>query len=291
MIDTSKYLVITRANRRRYAAVAPGGLYPHYDLPAVLQGSTGYQGWGTSHRFTGPKPVGPLIPRSQWVPMIQAGAGLKAFNALTAAGVKAKNQNGLNYCWVFASTRAMELRRLLEGLPHLELSPESVGGPVKNWRNVGGEAVEAFGQLQSGGACEASFLDAPCSLHPSRWKAGWQDNAKTHEDVDWYNMPTGSGDEFDQTITLLLQEQPVAAGLDWWGHLVCFVAPVILPDGSVGVLFQNSWGVDWPSPAANGFACLDESSATPDGAAAAIMTVDQPTTPVVPPPPQPDPAL
>jgi hypothetical protein len=39
----------------------------------------------------------------------------------------------------------------------------------------------------------------------------------------------------------------------------------------VGVLFQNSWGVDWPSPAANGFACLTESRATPDGAAAPVI--------------------
>jgi hypothetical protein len=76
---------------------------------------------------------------------------------------------------------------------------------------------------------------------------------------------------FDEVITCLLNRVPVAAGLDWWGHLVCFLDPVILPDGSVGVLFQNSWGVDWPTPGANGLACLTESRGTPDGAAAPVI--------------------
>ena len=292
MIDPSQFLGITRANRRQFAATAPGGIYPNFELPPILRGSTGYLGWGTSHKFLGPKPVGDLIPRSEWPSMITAGAGMKTYNAMLANGVKAKDQNGLNYCWAFGSTRAVEYRRLLEGCQHVELSPESVGGPVTGWRNVGNNASDAFEQLQTAGACEASYLDKPCSLHYRNWKAGWQDNAKTHEDIDWYNLPMGEGNAFDQTITLLLQDNPVAAGIDWWGHLICFTAPVLLQDGTVGVLFQNSWGVDWPTSKANGLAILDEDSATPDGAASPILTVDAPVTPPGPgPAPLPDPSL
>jgi hypothetical protein len=40
------------------------------------------------------------------------------------------------------------------------------------------------------------------------------------------------------------------------------------------VLFQNSWGADWPTPGANGLACLTESKATPDGAAAPIIVTE-----------------
>ena len=87
-------------------------------------------------------------------------------------------------------------------------------------------------------------MDAPHSLRPNRWQAGWQDNARLHEAVEWYDIETS----FDEVITCLLERIPVAAGLDWWGHLVCFLDPVVLPDGSVGVLFQNSWGEDWPTP-------------------------------------------
>ena len=153
------------------------------------------------------------------------------------------------------------------GLPFHDLSPESVGGPCTGWRNEGGYASEAFDQLQNAGACESSYLDAPHSLRVNRWRPGWQQNAKLHEAVKWYEIDAS----FDDVITCLLNRIPVAAGLDWWGHLVCFLDPVLLPDASVGVLFQNSWGVDWPSPGANGLAVLTESRATPDGAAAPVI--------------------
>ena len=120
-------------------------------------------------------------------------------------------------------------------------------------------------------------------LHPRLWKPGWQKNALTHEVADWYDietsdtLPAGSTC-FDEVITCLLNRIPVAAGLDWWGHLVCFLDPIILPPGTapantpdgstVGVLAINSWGVDWPTPGANGLFCLTEDLATPDGAAA-----------------------
>ena len=110
-------------------------------------------------------------------------------------------------------------------------------------------------------------MNAPHSLRPRLWKPGWQQNALEHEVADWYQI----GTSFDEVITCLLNRIPVAAGLDWWGHLVCFLDPIILPDGSVGVLFMNSWGVDWPTPGANGLACLTEDLATPDGAAAPII--------------------
>jgi hypothetical protein len=110
-------------------------------------------------------------------------------------------------------------------------------------------------------------MDRPYSLSPSRWKTGWQENAQLHEAIQWAEIDT----RFDEVITCLLERNPVAAGLDWWGHLVCFLDPVILPDGSVGVLFQNSWGENWPTPGANGFATLTERKATPDGAAAPII--------------------
>jgi hypothetical protein len=257
------YLIISDANYRQFAGTDPGRSF-----------STGYHGWqrpDAPHAFRGKRPIDHTIPRSRWHDLINAGQGTFLSDLVKNRGIRAKDQNGLGYCWVYGSTRAVEVERAIAGLPFLDLAPESVGGPCTNWRNEGGYASEAFDQLQNHGACESSFLDAPHSLHVNRWKAGWQENAKLHEAVDWYEIGAGDSNIFDEVITCLLNRIPVAAGLDWWGHLVCFLDPVILPDGSVGVLFQNSWGVDWPSPGANGLACLTEDRATPDGAAAPIM--------------------
>ena len=232
--------------------------------------STGYKGWQNPevrHAFRGQRPVGRTVPRSQWHERIKAGQGTFLSDLIKQKGIQAKDQNGLGYCWVYGSTRAVEVQRAVQGLVTLDLSPESVGGPCTDWRNQGGYAGEAFDQLQNYGACETRFMDAPHSLRHNRWEPGWQDNARLHEAVDWYDIDTS----YDEVITCLLERVPVAAGLDWWGHLVCFLDAVVLPDGSVGVLFQNSWGEDWPTPGANGLACLTEGKATPDGAAAPII--------------------
>jgi hypothetical protein len=260
------YLIISDANYRQFRGTDPG-----------LPFSTGYKGWqrpGQPHGFAGKRPLGRTVPRSEWHDRITAGQGTFLSDLIASRGIRAKDQNGLGYCWVYGSTRAVEAARAVAGMPFLNLSPESVGGPCTNWRNEGGYASEAFDQLQNHGACESRFMDAPHSLHVNRWQSGWQENAQCHEAVDWYELDGGDGNIFDEVITCLLNRIPVAAGLGWWGHLVCFLDPVILPDGNVGVLFQNSWGVDWPTPGANGLACLTEDRATPDGAAAPIIVTE-----------------
>ena len=258
------YLVIDDDNAHEFAGQQSTG-----------QKSTGYEGFhkpGSPHVFRAGIQIAQTIPRSEWHDRIKAGQGTFLSDLLKQKGFHAKDQNGLNYCWAYGSTRAVEAARCKEGLPFVDLAPESVGGPPSNWRNTGGYASEAFDQLQNAGACESSFLDAPHSLKHNNWKAGWQDNAKQHQAVVWQEI----GTDFDQVITCLLSRRPVAAGLDWWEHLVCFLDPVILPDGSVGVLFQNSWGDDWPTAGAMGYATLTEKKATPDGAASPVLvTVDQ----------------
>ena len=264
--DNFPYLIIDDANAHLFCGDGPQAR------------ATGYRGWqrpDTPHAFRGSRPVGQTIPRNQWHDRIKAGQGNFLSDLIKQKGIQAKDQNGLGYCWVYGSTRAVEVQRAVQGLAALDLSPESVGGPCTHWRDQGGYASEAFNQLQDYGACESSFMNAPHSLRPHLWKAGWTDNALLHEAVDWYDIESGDAAPcYDEVITCLLDRVPVAAGLDWWGHLVCFLDPIILPDGSVGVLFQNSWGVDWPTPGANGLACLTESRSTPDGAAAPTIVTE-----------------
>ena len=169
-IAGSDALVISDSNYRQYASAAPHrkSVHARHELRPELRGSTGYKGWqhpGHPHTFRGPSPVKNIIPRTEWVPMLQAGKGQAVLKALVANNIQAKDQNGLGYCWVYGSTRAVELRRLLEGLTHVELAPESVGGPITGWRNEGGYASQAFDQIQTGGICEETFLD--CALQPA----------------------------------------------------------------------------------------------------------------------------
>jgi hypothetical protein len=263
----SDYLVIDDSNYREFSPSFPDGR-PH----------PGYLGWtrpGVPHSFAAGKPITETIPRSEWPDRIKAGKGNWLSDMLKANNVRSKDQDGLSLCWCYGSTRAVETRRLSLGMIHKELSPESVAGPCTGWNNQGGYASEAFNQFEKGGACEVEYMDSPHSLRPSRWKSGWQQNAAKYEATQWYEI----GTSFDEVMTSLLLRLPVAAGLDWWGHLVCFLDPYMFDDGSFGVIFQNSWGFDWPTAGANGFSVLSERKATPDGAAVPFIVIGDAVNP------------
>lgn len=245
-----------------------------------LSRENGYRGWRRdSHRrlLHGPNVVADVIPRSAWRAQI---ASLGNRNLATAYPLPAKDQNGLGYCWVYGSTRAVEVERAHLGLAPISLCPESLGGPLTGWRNEGGYASEAFNAIETAGIANAELCPSPHALNPRLWNPRWAADARSHEVATWDDIEqTDRAPTFDELISCLLSPVPVAIGLDWWGHLVCALAAISLPPetacdvntpdgGKIGVLFQNSWGADWPTPGANGLAVLVESLATPDGAAA-----------------------
>jgi hypothetical protein len=184
---------------------------------------------------------------------------------MRSSGILCKDQDGTNYCWVYASASSVEAIRALQGQPYVNLSPESIGGPVRNWRNQGGWGLEALEQLQTVGACRMDFMDKPNSLSPSRWKSGWQADCANYKITEaWATIDDG---DFDAVFTAALLRLPVSIGLNWWGHQVLITAPVVFDNGSFGVEFRNSWGADYGD---DGFATLTENKAQPDGSFACV---------------------
>jgi hypothetical protein len=206
-----------------------------------------------------------VIPRDQWKQLVKQGQGTFLSDLIKAAKIPAKDQDGLGYCWVYASTSTVETCRAIQGQPYVNLSPESVGGPINNWRNQGGNGIDALDQLSKVGACAMSFMDAPNSLHPSRWKQGWEADCANHKiTASWTSLSS-----FDEVFTALLLRLPVSIGLDWWSHQVLLTDPAVIGNG-YGVVMRNSWGEDWPSAGAGGWSTLTESNSQPDGTFAAV---------------------
>ncbi len=214
----------------------------------------------------------PLIPRSQWKQLVADGKGTFIGDLLRANKIPCKDQDGTNYCWAYASVGCVEALRALQGQPYVDLSAESVAGPIKNWRNQGGWGYEALEQLTNVGACRSDFMDSPNSLSPRRWKTGWEADRANHKIVAaWATLDDGG---FDAVFTAALLRLPVSIGLDWWSHQVMVTAPVVFSDGSYGVEIRNSWGSEYGD---DGFAELTESRATPSGsfAAVSVLTTDK----------------
>lgn len=205
------------------------------------------------------------IPRDQWKSLIEQGQGTFLSDLIKAYKIPSKDQDGLGYCWVYASTSCLETCRAIQNQPYVNLSPESAGGPVRNWRNQGGFGTEALKQLTNVGACAMSFMDKPNSLAPSRWKAGWEADCANHKIINsWAAVNT-----FDEVMTALFLRLPVSIGLAWWSHQVLLTDPAIV-SGGYGVVMRNSWGEDWPTAGAGGWSTLTEAKAQPDGTFAAI---------------------
>jgi len=190
----------------------------------------------------------PRIPRTKWKQLIIEGQGTW-IGDLTRSVLPPHDQGRTNYCWAHGSVRAIEALRVYEGQEPLVLSAESIAVPITGGRNRGGSPDEALSRLRSHGACNQFYWPLN-DLNIRHAKDGWEENALNHAILKWADV-----ENFDDQMTLALHHIPVAIGLGWWGHLVCQLDPVILPDGNFGLGCDNSWGPDYGE---NGYFVLDE---------------------------------
>lgn len=205
----------------------------------------------------------PLIHRSEWRDRINVLKKAKATitDLCDAAGLKMKNQESTNYCWINAPTRCAEILRVVQGEPYVELSPASIGAKIKGFRNVGGWGTEG---LRYG--VEHGWV--PTRLWPNNAIDRRYDTAEANQQranfrvAEWWDLEPGN---FDVLATVVLLGFPVAIGLSWWGHEVTAVELVDLGGNKFGMRIDNSWGTQWGE---NGRSVLSESKATPDDAVA-----------------------
>ena len=204
----------------------------------------------------------PVIPREEWKERIaekeRTQSGLSHLCDLM--GVEVKNQGRTNYCWINAPVHCVEIVRAQQGQPYVELSPASCGAIIKNFQNVGGWGTEGVRYLAEHGAVPTSLW--PSNAIDRRYDTPEANAQRAKFQVDeWLELRPRS---FEQLVTCVLLNIPVAIGLNWWRHEVTAIDAVV-HDGRVGILINNSWGKNWGR---NGRSVLTESKATPDDAIA-----------------------
>ncbi len=212
----------------------------------------------------------PTIPRAEWPARIEELERTKSrlTDICDLAGLKVKDQNGTNYCWINAPVHCAEILRVRQGLPLITLSPASVGCKIKNFRNVGGWGTEGLEYIVKHGIVPSSLWPDNAQKKQYDTAAAWE-RAKDFIITEWYDLVPRS---FDELATCLLLKIPVAVGYNWWGHEVTAMDLVMPSKNKFGIIIHNSWGPDWSD---NGRGVLLESKATPDDAVAprAILSV------------------
>lgn len=201
-----------------------------------------------------------LIPRSEWDARIAKKDEDKSWlhdlisDKSRSYYVPVKDQNGTNYCHGYGPVHAAEVARARQGHAYVDLSAESVAGPVTGWWNRGHDPEDDFDWLCEHGACPASYMDRRWSRSPSRWQSGWETAALDFRVDEWWDL-TISGAMFEACVTAALLDISCAVGFDWWHHEISGCYRVRKVSGKYQILHRNNWGDDWGD---DGFGWFEE---------------------------------
>lgn len=184
-----------------------------------------------------------------------------------AAGWENLDQQSDGYCWQYGPTHALMMLRAVQNLPPVRLAAHCPAAVDKNGRNEGGWGARGMENLERMGAPligtypehSRNLRDVTEAVKAEARKyritEGWFDAAAPVYDRDM---------SWQQVLTCLVCRVPVVGDFNWWGHCVCLLDAVVMPDGSMAVRILNSWK-GWGD---RGMGVLSGGKARPDNAVA-----------------------
>lgn len=213
---------------------------------------------GTQDRTSEPGSLGYAVaptfqtfPRDEWKERIAEGEATQSFlnHILDAQGIPYKDQGMTNYCHAACTVHAVEAIRAFMGLPYVNLSIGSVGGPATGYVNPNpprGKPAGAGAQLSDDLKIITQFGAASVDFVPnlqvarSGWKPGAAEDAAKHKVPEWYDFGWSDDYTTDRVMTLLMSRIPIPVGYGWWKHAVLLVAPAF-KNGRFCFMARNSW--------------------------------------------------
>lgn len=203
-----------------------------------------------------------LIDESEWADRIRDQDKYKSnlYHYSLESGLPCLDQNSTNYCWINGPVHCMEIERLKETGQIVSLSPASAGARIKQFRNVGGWGSQGLEWMREHGVNETS--DWPANAINRRYLT--DDNiakAKLNKIVEYFVL-----DSWQEVMSCILSNVPVAVGYNWWRHEVTGTHGVLV-SGKVELGIRNSWSMAWGD---KGFSVLKGQKKYPDDAVAIV---------------------
>jgi hypothetical protein len=227
--------IITEANSHEFAKpIGPDGVSESgliiRDYGAVPLGSQG--------RVT-KMPREFLIPRVEWRERIEERErkGLRLIDRCERSGRFRLNQSPSWYCWCYSTTTAVMARCLQQNEPPRLLVPESVAGPIMNYRKQGGWCSLALKYMMEHGIADSSAWP---------WESHNQANRRQYFDPSRDNARLTIVEEAwdiegeDEQMSCLLHGFPMGSCYDREGHARASIEPVYV-NGQFGRIDIDSY--------------------------------------------------
>ena len=157
-------------------------------------------------------------------------------------GIPILDQGQYGYCWMFGTVAAMMMAYAKNGGQVPFLSAASAAAKGKNYRNEGGLAEEALRYIEKYGVSTTKYWPDGGVADRKYDTPEQRANAALHKAVEFEELPSM---DLMALASALVVDLPCTGGFAHWGHLVALAQPRIMPDGSIGIEFPNSWRKTW----------------------------------------------
>ena len=180
-----------------------------------------------------------LIPRSDWKDIIEARErnGERLIDRCEKSGVFTLDQNPSFYCWCYSTIHGVMTQMIAQNEPPRTLVPESVAGPIMNYRKQGGYCSLALAYIAEHGVADTSAW--PWTSHAQANKRQYFEPSRANAALtivpEWYDL-----ENFDQKMSALLRGMSCPSCYDYEGHATNSVEP-IYRDGQFGVIDIDSY--------------------------------------------------
>ena len=230
---------------------------------------------GAFLRFARPfSELAPIIPRSKWPQLIKEQA-LARRRVSDFQNFPPHDQDGLPSCWRNGSAHAATTCRVIQGLPYVELSSNSLCPEISY--NSGGYEGDSAEALKDYGACSTKTW--PNNSTKRLTGAAIDAERARHRAIELYYLDEDNAEKrFAQFATACLMTFAQALAFNRWSHVISGGDLIQLGNDRFGGKNRNNWGPwgdnnDFGQP---GYAVFEEGGWTPSsGVVFRTMTMSE----------------
>lgn len=181
--------------------------------------------------------LAPIIPRSEWPRLIKLQKDARR-RVSDYQNFPPHDQDGLPSCWRNGTAHAGTTCRVINGLPYVELSSNSLC-PDISYHSGGYEGNSAEYLFKYGALSTATMPNnsTRCPTGPQ-----YDEERKHHMALEMYYLEGDAKQRFAQYATAALLGYCMSLAFDRWSHVISGGDLLQLGDDLFGGLNRNNWG-------------------------------------------------